>query len=68
MARRLRNQSTSPSFRLKDPVNPSVRGTGKQSLREKKGFKHPSLHHAEGAGHPPGYGGRGGKASRRTGE
>ncbi|MBI4320207.1 MAG: hypothetical protein HY675_17085 [Chloroflexi bacterium] len=49
--------------RLKAPVNPSVRGTGKQSTREDKGLKRPSIHHGEGAGHPPG-GGRGGKSSR----
>jgi len=64
MARRLRDQRTPPSYRLKEPLNPSVRGTGKQSLRENKGTKLPSMHHSEGAGHPPGYG-RGGKASRR---
>ncbi len=45
--------------RLKEPVNPSVHGTGKQSERERKGEKRSSFHH-EGAGHPPG-GGRGGK-------
>ncbi len=48
--------------RLSVPVNPSVRGTGKQSSRERKGFKKPSMHQ-EGVGHPPG-GGHGGKASR----
>ncbi len=49
--------------RLKIPLNPSVRGTGKQSGREKKGLKRPSIHHGEGTGHAPG-GGRGGKSSR----
>ncbi len=46
--------------RLKIPVSPSVRGTGKQSTRERKGMKRSSIHHGEGTGHPPG-GGRGGK-------
>ena len=63
MARRLRDTSAEHSYRLKEPVNPSVRGTGKQSGREKKGEEFTTLHRGEGTGHPPGHG-RGGKASR----
>jgi hypothetical protein len=63
MARRLKTEIVSPSYRLKTPLNPSARGTGKQSRREKKGVTYSSLHRAEGSGHPPGHG-RGGKASR----
>lgn len=48
--------------RDKVPLNPSVRGTGKQSGREAKGVKRASLR-KEGTGGPPGHG-RGGKASR----
>jgi hypothetical protein len=53
---------TAESTRDKMPLNPSVRGTGKQSGRAAKGFKHPSLR-KEGNGTPAGHG-RGGKASR----
>jgi len=63
VARRLRDETAERSYRLKEPLNPSVRGTGKQSEREKKGVTYSSLHRAEGSGHPPGHG-RGGKASR----
>ena len=63
MARRLKDESADHSYRLKEPVNPSVRGTGKQSEREKKEPEFTTLHRGEGAGHPPGHG-RGGKASR----
>ncbi len=63
MARRLKDPNAPHSYRLKRPVNPSVRGTGKQSEREDKGFQSPAMHHQEGIGHPPGHG-RGGKAAR----
>jgi len=49
-------------FRSKLPLNPSVRGTGKQSGRERKGTKRASLR-KEGSGNPGGHG-RGGKSSR----
>ncbi|MBI2941309.1 MAG: hypothetical protein HYY04_12815 [Chloroflexi bacterium] len=65
MARRLKAAPTGlRDDRVKEPVNPSVRGTGKQSRRDEKGtaLKHAPLH-GEGSGHPAGYG-RGGKASR----
>ncbi|MBI3980117.1 MAG: hypothetical protein HY331_18235 [Chloroflexi bacterium] len=63
MARRWKKPiSDQTATRLKEPVNPSVRGTGEQSGREAKGVKHaPSR--AEGAGHSPGGGGRGGKVA-----
>ncbi len=48
--------------RDKLPLNPSVRGTGKQSGRAAKGQKRASMR-KEGSGSPPGHG-RGGKASR----
>lgn len=63
MAHRLRDESAPRSYRLKEPLNPSVRGTGKQSERERKGATYSSLHRGEGTGHPPGHG-RGGKATR----
>ncbi|MHB1415303.1 MAG: hypothetical protein ACYC1C_08625 [Chloroflexota bacterium] len=44
------------------PLNPSVRGTGKQSGRNAKGGGKPN-YRKEGRGTPSGHG-RGGKASR----
>ena len=63
MGQRRRDENAPHSYRLKEPLNPSVRGTGKQSEREKKESTFTTLHRGEGAGHPPGHG-RGGKASR----
>ncbi|HLH72598.1 MAG TPA: hypothetical protein VKX96_04885 [Chloroflexota bacterium] len=63
MAQRRRDENAPHSYRLKEPVSPSVRGTGKQSRREEKGMPFSTMHHGEGAGHPAGHG-RGGKESR----
>jgi hypothetical protein len=65
MAQRKKDKTASQSYRLKEPLNPSVRGTGKQSEREDKGTEaeFTTRHFGEGAGHPPGHG-RGGKADR----
>jgi hypothetical protein len=63
MARRIKDKSADHSPRLKEPVSPSVRGTGKQSEREDKGPRYSMGHHAEDNGNPGGHG-RGGKASR----
>jgi hypothetical protein len=63
MARRIKDKSADRSYRLKEPLNPSVRGTGKQSEREDKGPQLATHHHAEGEGQPGGHG-RGGKADR----
>jgi hypothetical protein len=63
VGRRLKEEAESPSYRLKEPLNPSVRGTGKQSRREKKGFRLSSEGRREDAGNPGGHG-RGGKTSR----
>lgn len=57
-----KHDATQETARDKLPLNPSVRGTGKQSRRESKGAKRPSMR-KEGSGGPPGHG-RGGKASR----
>ncbi len=49
--------------RKKEPLNPSARGTLKQSRRGEKSPHHSELRHVEDAGNPGGHG-RGGKASR----
>ncbi|MBX6772999.1 MAG: hypothetical protein IRY83_14820 [Chloroflexi bacterium] len=64
MAQRLRQMGTGLTHRMKMPLNPGVRGTGKQSRREDKGTAWASLHRGEGTGHPPGHG-RGGKTTRQ---
>jgi hypothetical protein len=63
MARHPKSNSADRSHRFKEPVSPSVRGTGKQSEREDKGPQLSISHHASGTGHPSGHG-RGGKADR----
>lgn len=65
MARKSKAKHGGLSYRLKVPLNPSVRGTGKQSEREHKGTEEEftTSHFGEGSGSPPGHG-RGGKASR----
>jgi hypothetical protein len=63
MARRIKDQSADHSPRLKEPVSPSVRGTGKQSKREDKTSLHAIGHGDKGNDNPGGHG-RGGKASR----
>lgn len=63
MANRIKDPRAPVSYRMKTPLNPSVRGTGKQSDRERKGEHSPAMHHQEGHNHPAGHG-RGGKTSR----
>ena len=47
--KRVRWRGTATAERRKEPVSPSVRGTGKQSERERKGDKRPSFPREESA-------------------
>ncbi len=61
MARAINIARGTTKSRLKQPLNPSVRGTVEQSRHEHKGLDRPSFHH-EGSGQRRG-GGRGGRMS-----
>lgn len=65
MAMRVKERAEAVDIpRSEKPINPSVWGTAKQSLRTRKSGNVGSGRRTEGRGHPPG-GGRGGKVVRR---